>query len=135
MNAPRAEVLDCPGLGPPLGLYSHVSRHASGLIFVAGQLAVDTDGNVVGTDLASQMRQVFHNLQQALVAANASLEDVLKFTTFLTTRDDIPSFVATRKTLFEELFPRAVYPPNTLLVVAGLVKPEFLIEVEAIAAA
>jgi enamine deaminase RidA (YjgF/YER057c/UK114 family) len=123
------------GLGEPIGLYSHgaLLREPKTLLFVAGQLAVDTDGNAIGSDLAAQMHQVFANLGHVLRSASLDFADVVKFTTYLVNADHIDDFYAVRAELFPSLFPTSRYPPNTLLVVQRLVRPEFLIEVEAVA--
>lgn len=129
-------MIDVPDICPPAGMYSHVS-HATelGLYFVAGQLAFDLNGDMVGkTDFAMQMRQVFVNLEGALKAAGCGFADVLKFTTYLTSDEHIAEFYRTRQTLFAQFFPDKAYPPNTLLVIRRLVLPECLIEIEAIAA-
>lgn len=121
------------GLSAPLGMYSHVSR-AGNLIFVAGQVATNPQGEIVGKgDFAAQMRQVFRNLSAALISANATFADVAKFTTFLKRETDIPAFMAVRKELFAEIYPNGDYPPNTLLVIQRLVEPDLLIEIEAMA--
>lgn len=125
-----------PGAGPAQGLYSHVGRsEAGGLAFVAGQVAVRSDGSIAGTgDFAVQFRQVFQNLGDILKGMGGGYASVVKFTTFLVRREDIPVFVRERNLLFPTLFAGASYPPNTLLIVNGLVKEELLLEVEAIAA-
>ena len=131
----RPEMLEPPGIAPPLGQYSHASAVPAGpLVFVAGQVATDEDGDVVGKeDLAEQARQVFRNLQRVLAVAGADLSTVAKFTTFLARAADIPTFFEVRRELFAEHYPDGRYPPNTLVVVDRLVSPEFLIEIEAIA--
>ena len=58
---------------------------------------------------------------------------MVQLTTYLTNADSIPVFMSARGELFPKLFPGGKYPPNTLLVIDRLVKPEFLLEVEAIA--
>jgi len=125
----------CSGLAAPLGLYSHVSRVKSGSpVYIAGQVGVDAQGNLVGPgDFAAQMRQTFENLGVALKAAGGSFADVAKFTTYITRDADLPIFMETRKSVFAKLYPSGDYPPNTLLVISRLVKPELLIEIEAIA--
>lgn len=123
-------------LGEPIGLYSHVAQLYSPrrLVLVAGQLSVDVHGEVVGAgSFESQFRQVFENLAAALEAAELGMQDVLKFTTYLTSADLIEQFYSMREALFERLYPSREYPGNTLLVVSRLVRPEFLIEIEAIA--
>jgi enamine deaminase RidA (YjgF/YER057c/UK114 family) len=127
--------LNPPGAPPPAGMYSHVARMAPGeLAFIAGQVAVDRQGNVVGAgDLAAQVKQVFENLGTVLKGLGADFECVVQFTTYLTSADSIPVWMSARSELFPKLFPGGKYPPNTLLVIDRLVKPEFLLEVEAIA--
>ena len=124
------------GLPEPLGAYSHVSRaKASELVFIAGQLAVNEAGELVGKgDFGAQMRQVFDNLGRALRSEGLSFANVTKFTTFLVHSQDIEGFMAVREEIFAKIYPGAKYPPNTLLMIDRLVGEQFLIEVEAIAA-
>lgn len=129
-------MVECSDLAAPLGQYSHVSRVKSGTpIYIAGQVGVDAQGRLVGPgDFAAQMRQTFENLGVALKAAGGSFADVAKFTTYITRASDLDAFMETRKEIFAKLYPSGDYPPNTLLVISRLVKPELLIEIEAIAA-
>jgi enamine deaminase RidA (YjgF/YER057c/UK114 family) len=125
-----------PSSAPPVqGMYSHVARMAPGeLAFIAGQVAIDAKGNPVGVgDLPAQINQVFENLGLILKDLGADFEQVVQFTTYLTSAESIPSWMSARAALFPKLFPGGKYPPNTLLVIDRLVKPEFLLEVEAIA--
>ena len=129
------EYINPPGACPAQGLYSHVTRVSAGdLLFIAGQLAVASDGSVVGKgDFAAQFGQVFGNLGDVLRGLGGDYSDVIKFTTYVVHSQDIEIFMKLRAELFPKLFPSAVYPPNTLLVVDRLVKEDFVIEVEAIA--
>ena len=124
-----------PSAPPVQGMYSHVARVAPGeLAFIAGQVAIDAKGSAVGVgDVRSQVEQVFANLGVILGELGVGFEAVVQFTTYLTRADSIPAFMTARAALFPRLFPGGKYPPNTLLVVDRLVKPEFLLEVEAIA--
>ncbi len=104
-------------------------------MFVAGQLAVDARGNTVGVgDFEAQMRQVFANVGAALAGADLGYTDIAQMTTYLTGGELVEEFYRVRASLFTELFPAGAYPPNTLLVISRLVRPEFLIEVNCIAA-
>ena len=104
------------------------------LVFIAGQVAVDERGDVVGgRDAALQAARVFQNLGALLEEAGAAYEDVVSFTTYLTAEAHIPDFVAFRHEAFPALFPNGRYPTNTLLVVSALARPEFIIEVSAVA--
>jgi enamine deaminase RidA (YjgF/YER057c/UK114 family) len=127
--------LNPPSSTPPAGMYSHVARTAPGeLAFIAGQVAVDRLGASVGVgDIAAQVNQVFANLGDILKDLGADFEQVVQLTTYLTGADSIPAFMSARAALFPKLFPGGTYPPNTLLVIDRLVKPEFLVEVAAIA--
>ena len=134
MSVAKVEYLNPSGACPPQGLYSHVGRIGSGpVLFVAGQVAVDSAGAVVGKyDFEAQFRQVFDNLGAVLKGVGAGFDDVIKFTTFLVHSQDIEKFMKARAALFPRLFKGPLYPPNTLLVVDRLVKEEFLLEVEAV---
>ncbi|ORW64186.1 hypothetical protein AWC23_26475 [Mycobacterium saskatchewanense] len=100
---------------------------AGGLVAVAGQFGTD------GTSPEDQVRGAFDNVGRALGAAGLDFGDVIKFTTYVVGRQTIPAFMATRKEVFKRIYPGGVYPPNTLLVVAGLVEERFVVEIEALA--
>jgi 2-iminobutanoate/2-iminopropanoate deaminase len=134
---PVVTMLPTSTLPRPIGLYSHASSVESParMLFVAGQLAIDHDGRVFGiNDINAQFQQVFENLGAVLQAGGYGFADVVRFTSYVTGRSYIEPFYAARAKLFPTLFPTQQYPPNTLLIVTGLVSPDFLIEVEAVAA-
>ena len=97
------------------------------LVVIAGQFGTD------GEDPDSQVRGAFKNVGTALAAAGLGFDDVIKFTTYVVGRETLPHFMRIRKEVFAEIYPGGVYPPNTLLVVAGLVHEEFVVEIEALA--
>ena len=123
-------------LGKPLGQYSHMTRvKASEFLFIAGVLAADKAGNVVGKDdFDAQCMQVFRNIAAALESAGAGWGNVVEFTTYLVHSQDIARFMAVRLREFPKMFPNGVYPPNTLLIVDRLVQEPYLIEVQTVAA-
>ncbi len=123
-------------LGKPLGQYSHMARvKASDYLFIAGQVAVDKAGNVIGADdFDAQCLQTFANIETALKSQGASWANVVEFTTYLVHSQDIPKFMKFRQREFPRLFPSGAYPPNTLLMIDRLVGESFLIEVKTIAA-
>ena len=130
-------IVNPEGLGKPLGQYSQVARvkNAAEWLFIAGQLATDVAGNVVGADdFDAQCVQVFKNIEAALVSQGAGWRNVVQFTTYLVHSQDIPKFMAFRKREFPKLFPDGKYPPNTLLMIDRLVGEPFLVEVQPIAA-
>ncbi|HTO49851.1 MAG TPA: RidA family protein [Burkholderiales bacterium] len=125
------------GLGRPLGQYAQIARvkNASEWLFIAGQLATDKAGNIVGADdFDAQCVQVFRNIEAALASCGAGWKNVVQFTTYLVHSQDIPKFMAFRKREFPRLFPDGKYPPNTLLMIDRLVGEPFLVEVQPIAA-
>ena len=98
------------------------------LLYVSGQVAQDGEGNTVGIgDAAAQTRQVMSRIRTIVEAAGATMQDVVKITTFIVNIDDYPAFSQVRT----ETFP-ADPPASSTVVVAGLVRPEFLVEVEAV---
>jgi enamine deaminase RidA (YjgF/YER057c/UK114 family) len=119
------------------GLYSHAARVCGGTTYyIAGQLAVGSDGEIVGAgDFEQQFKQVFTNLRAVLKGLGCDFNDVAKFATYLVHSQDIDKFMRARASLFPTLFKTSVYIPNTLLVIDRLVKEAFLIEVEAIVCA
>jgi enamine deaminase RidA (YjgF/YER057c/UK114 family) len=99
-------------------------------------VAVDRKCNVVGDgDLTIQLTQTFANIGDILSSLGLGFANVAQMTTYLTQRAHVDEFYEARRVLFPSLFGEAMYPPNTLLIVAGLVRPELLIEVQLIATA
>ncbi len=98
------------------------------LLFISGQIAQDNEGNLVGPgDCEAQTRQIMSRIQTIAEAAGATMRDVVKITTFLTDLAGYPDFSRVRA----ETFPNSP-PASSTVIVAGLVRPEFLVEVEAI---
>jgi enamine deaminase RidA (YjgF/YER057c/UK114 family) len=122
-------------LGKPLGQYSQITRvKASEYLFIAGQLATDKDGKLVGEDFEAQCAQVFANIGDALKSQGAGWGNVVQFTTFLVHSQDIPKLRAFRQREYPKMFGDGGYPPNTLLVIDRLVSEAALIEVQTVAA-
>ena len=136
ISMPTHQILRPQGVHPPAGKYSHAARVEGGsLLVVAGQVAVDTGGELVGQgDVAAQTRQVFRNLEGVLEAAGGSFADVIEFTYYIVGRGNVAGFIEARTAIFDEAYPEGVYPPATLLVVGGLANEDFLVEVSALAA-
>ncbi|MEU6389602.1 RidA family protein [Streptomyces sp. NPDC046939] len=121
-----------PTGSPPVNGYSHAVAFTGTMVAVSGQVPVDGDGNTVGKgDAEAQVRQVYANLSTALKAAGSGLEHVVKLTVYLTDLDDLPAF---RKVRDEHQDP-ARPPASSLVKVAGLVHPDFRIEIDALAVA
>jgi 2-iminobutanoate/2-iminopropanoate deaminase len=122
-------------LGPTLGMYSHgMTVPAGEIVIVAGQVGTNRAGEVAGSgDVVAQTTQAFENVRAVLTAAGCAMTDVVRFQTFLTHATDVDGFMQARRELFPKYFPGGVYPPNTLLIISRLVKPELLVEIEAMA--
>jgi enamine deaminase RidA (YjgF/YER057c/UK114 family) len=124
-----------PELGTPPGYSQIVEVSANRLIFIAGQTALDADGKVVGkSDFAAQADQVFRNLAIALRARGCTAANLVKITVFLTDMDHLGSYREARNRFFASVTPPAA-PAATLVEVSKLYGPDFMIEIEAIAAA
>jgi enamine deaminase RidA (YjgF/YER057c/UK114 family) len=105
------------------------------LVYVAGQVSVDSSGNLVGKgDVVAQTRQALENIGHVLAAAGASFTDVVEFTTYVVGRPSVQGYIQGRSEVYPDLYPDGDFPANTLLVVAGLVNENFLVEIKAVAA-
>jgi enamine deaminase RidA (YjgF/YER057c/UK114 family) len=111
--------------------YSQLARVTGGTtVFVAGQVALDREGNLVGKDdFRAQIRQVFENLKAAVAAAGGTFHDVIKLNSYFLDLAHLPVFREVRDNYVNLENP----PASTALQVARLFRPEFLVEVEAIA--
>jgi enamine deaminase RidA (YjgF/YER057c/UK114 family) len=120
------------GMSKPLANYSHVvtAQGHQKLIFCAGQVAADQGGHVLPPDdFDAQAALVMENLSKALAAAGAGLADVTKITIYICNPHDVPKARGILKSYFQG------HPPaSTLCILRGLANPNFLLEIEAIAA-
>ncbi len=120
-----------PTLSKPTG-YTHIVEVTGPVrtIYIAGQIAFDKDGNVVGAgDMKAQAEQVFRNLEAALSAAGAKFADVVKMNTHVTDMEKAPAVREVRARYFGE-----ATPASTLVQVVRLARPELMLEIEVIAA-
>ena len=136
MAGTERQVVNTDRAPRPLGAYSQAIRVKAGeLLYIAGQVGVDKDGNLAGDgSLAEQTRQTYENIGGILESVGASFSDVVEFTTYVVGRESVQPFMAARSEVFPSLYPNGDYPPNTLLVIEGLVREEFLVEIKAVAA-
>jgi 2-iminobutanoate/2-iminopropanoate deaminase len=112
--------------------YSHAVRMGD-LIFVSGQVGRDEKGDLIGPgDVRAQTEQAFRNLKLILEAAGSGMHKVGKLTVLITNLDYRPIVQEVRARVFAEV---GHLPASTLAVVASLAVPEWLVEIEAIAAA
>jgi enamine deaminase RidA (YjgF/YER057c/UK114 family) len=120
------------GLAQPRG-YAHVVAVRGGkTVFVAGQVALDEKGELVGKgDLKAQAVRVFENLRIALRAAGADFDDVVKLNTYVVNYR--PAMLDTLRAVRGSYMGEIAVPASTLLGVQALAREGFLIEIEAVA--
>jgi enamine deaminase RidA (YjgF/YER057c/UK114 family) len=98
-------------------------------LYIAGQTGRDRDGETVPGDVRAQARLVFRNIGALLAVAGGTFADLVKTTVFVTDA----RYVADYRVVQSEFLTTPPYPASTLLVVAALARPEYLIEIEAVA--
>lgn len=100
-------------------------------IYIGGQDAVDEQGNIVGIgDIKAQVQQVLANIRLSLVAAGAEPQHLIKWTIYLVQGQSVQEGYAA----FQQFWGNHPNPPTiTMLYVAGLARPEFLVEIDAVA--
>ena len=112
-------------------VYSHLAVASGRIVFVAGQVGYDSEGNLVGEgDVGAQAAQAYRNVATAVEAAGGSIGDIAKLTTFVVGHrpELIGPIMAAREQVFGDH-----KPASTFLGVETLIRPELLIEVEAVA--
>jgi enamine deaminase RidA (YjgF/YER057c/UK114 family) len=126
------ERINPAGLHTPRG-YSHVAIVSAGMqIHLSGQVALDPDGAIVGVgDIAAQAEQVYANVKAALHGAGAPMSKIAKLVTYIV--DLTPEKAAVVRAVRLKYLGEGPYPASTMIGVASLVHPDFLIEIEAIA--
>ncbi len=124
-----------PGdLYPEPGLYTHAFASpldGKQLVVVSGQLGIRRDGSI-HEDLEGQFVQTYDNLRTVLKAAGGEFGDIVSLRTYLSRAELLPEFHALRKRHYPAWFAQAA-PPNTLLVVTQLYRPDLWIGIEALA--
>jgi 2-iminobutanoate/2-iminopropanoate deaminase len=117
-------------VAPPFSRYSHgVAAPANARwLHVSGQVGVTPEGKVAA-GAEAQIEQAWRNVLSVLAAAGMGPHDLVKVTTFLIDRADLPMARAVRDRMLE-----GAAPASTLIFVVGLASPDWLVEVEAIAA-
>jgi enamine deaminase RidA (YjgF/YER057c/UK114 family) len=115
---------------PPGGNYTHSVEVEPGarFLYVAGQTGVASDGTIPD-GIEAQAEIVFDNITKVLAASGYGLEDVVFLKTFMTNREDRDGYQKVRSGVWGD-----IKPASTFLLVSGLAQPEFLLEVEVIAA-
>ena len=126
----RFRIFNPDGIHKPMG-YSHVAEVTAGkLVYIAGQVALDKAGNLVGKDdFKAQVRQVFENLKTAVAAAGGDFHHVIKLNFYVVDLSGLPDLREVRDEFVNTHNP----PASTLVHVVKLARPEFLVKVEAVA--
>ena len=118
-----------PGMTPGNG-YSHAVSASGRLVAIAGQVAMDEHGELVGPDdPVAQTERVFENLRLALAAAGATFADIVKFGVYVTDM----SFLPVVREIRDRYVDRAHPPASTAVQVAALFRPGYLVEIDALA--
>jgi enamine deaminase RidA (YjgF/YER057c/UK114 family) len=139
-QAPTAEgtqpfrIFNPDTMAKPAGRYSHVAEVTGGkIVYIAGQVAVDRSGKLVGKDdFGEQVQQVFENLKAAVEAAGGDFNSVIKLNYYCAESVDPSQFQLLRE-IRDKYLNTANPPTGTFVVVKRLVRPEWLIEVDAVA--
>lgn len=120
-----------PSIRPPFARYSHAMEVAAGsrLIFVSGQLGVHPDDTVPPT-VEGQAEQCFRNIAAILAEAGLGLADIVRIDAFVTAREHMKGYMSVRDRMVGD-----PPPASTLMIVSGFTRPEFLVEIEVVAAA
>jgi 2-iminobutanoate/2-iminopropanoate deaminase len=128
---PAVRALSPSTIRPPLARYSHgfavPANHR--LVITAGQLGIDLDGTIPA-DSEGQAEICLANIAAILAEDGMTMADVIRLSVYVTAREHMEGYRRAR----DRRFP-GTPPTTTLIMVAGLVRPEFVIEIEAIAAA
>lgn len=121
-----------PGaLAPPFARYSHGVEVEAGsrLVFASGQLGVASDGSVPA-GCTAQAELCFRNIATILEAAGMGVSDIVKINAFVTDRSHMADYMKVRDAQFP-----GEPPASTLVIVSGFTRPEFVVEIEVVAAA
>jgi enamine deaminase RidA (YjgF/YER057c/UK114 family) len=115
---------------PPAVGYSHTVAGTGRFVAIAGQVAMDENGELVGpNDPEAQAERVFANLALALAAAGATFKDVIKFGVFVTDISILPAVREVRNRYVDTAHP----PASTAVQVGALFRPGYMVEIEALA--
>ena len=125
------KVIQPKSLNDPRPRYSHgIVAEGGRLLFIAGQTASDKDGNVVGKgDIEAQTHQVYKNLMAVLEEAGGSFNNLVMTTTYIVDRKYREGYNKVRMQYYKQNS-----PTSTLVIITGLAHPDYLIEINAIAA-
>lgn len=118
------------GIHPPFAPYSHGIEVSPGsrLVFCSGQVGIGVD-KVIPRDCAEQAALCFQSILAILAEAGMGFDNIVRINAYVTRREHLQPYMHVRNSLFSE-----PYPASTLMIVSGFARPEFMVEVEALAA-
>ncbi len=125
-----SDAFNTPGAIEPFGIFSSAAWQPEGrVLHISGHVAQDAEGNIVGVgDIRSQTRQTLENIKRVLDSVGGTMSDIAKVTVFVTDMSTLEDIHKVRSEFFDP-----PYPASSLVEVSRLVRPEYLIEIEAIA--
>jgi enamine deaminase RidA (YjgF/YER057c/UK114 family) len=122
-----------PDTMPPTRGYSQMAHVKSGeLLYFSGQVALNAKGELVGADYATQLEQIFRNIELGLKAAGASLENLIKLNFFVSSAVPMPDILASHFAIRDK-YNLEKPPASAFVFVSRLFRAEWLLEVESIA--
>ena len=126
------KALDPSAIRAPFARYSHGIETPPGarMVVTSGQLGVGPD-DIAPPDAGAQAAICFANIDAILAEAGMTRTDVIRLNAYVTDRADMPAYMAARDAWLAGVEPP---PASTLMIVSGFTRPEFKVEVEAIAA-
>jgi enamine deaminase RidA (YjgF/YER057c/UK114 family) len=125
-----AEAFNAPGVAKPFGIFSTAAWQGDGeVLHIAGTVSQDADGkSVAAGDIAGQTRQTLKNIRTILDSVGGRMEDIVSVIVYVTDMAGLKDIHEVRAEFF-----KPPYPASTLVQVQALVKPEYLIEISAVA--
>ncbi len=122
------------GMAKPLSTYSQVAEVTGGkIVFIAGQVGVGADGKLVGSDFKAQVEQAFKNIKSAVEAAGGTMSSLVKTNYYVAESVDAKELPALRE-IRDRYIDTKTPPTSTFVVIKRLANPDYLVEIEAVAA-
>mgnify|MGYP006310633449 CR=1 FL=1 len=120
---------------PPFARYAHAVEVPAGarMLFVSGQLGVGSD-DVAPEGAEAQTRLCLANIAAILEAAGMGLADIVRLNAYVSGREHLPGYMKARDAVLADALNGAEPPASTLMIVGGFARPEFVVEIEAVAA-
>ena len=125
-----ADAFNANGLPVPFGIFSGAAWEPEGkVLHISGYVSQDAEGNLVGVgDMKAQTDQVLKNIKAVLASVGGHMSDIVRVTVYVTDMSTLSEIHEVRADYFQQ-----PYPASTLIQVSGLVRPEYMIEIDAVA--